>query len=111
MNGAVTSIAFLLLQFLAELQALDYQCSKAVFPRCINNPVLSITKSSELYQVTLHTIEWQCYNEFCLVANYKNRANIMCNDIYGACQRLHPPGTNGKHTVSMHTYLARMRKG
>ena len=91
-------MAFLLLPLLLmELQANAHQCSKAPLPRCTNNSVLRVTKSSEMYQVTLLATEWQCFNEFCLLHDQKHRQKtLMCNGICGACQRLEPLGGNGK---------------
>ena len=102
------NMAILLLLFLVESQALGHQCSTAVFPHCTNNSVLRVTKSTEMYQVTLQATEWQCYNDFCLLNDQKYRQkNIMCNDVCGVCRQLQPPGHNyGKSAESMHiSYL------
>ena len=90
-------MALLLLLLLMEPQTNAYQCSIAPLPRCTNNSVLGVIKSSEMYQVTLLATKWQCYNEFCLVddQNYWQK-NLTCNDICEACQRLEPLGDNGK---------------
>ena len=82
-------MALLLLLLLMEPKANVHQCSIAPLPRCTNNSVLGVTKSSEMYQVTLQATEWQCYNEFCLLNNQKHwQKTLMCNDICGACQQL-----------------------
>ena len=99
-------MAILLLLFLVESQALGHQCSTAVFPHCTNeNSVIRVTKSTEMYQVTLLATEWQCFNEFCLVddQNYWQK-NLTCNDICGACQRLEPLGGNSKAHAESYDY-------
>ena len=98
-------MALLLLLLLMEPQANAYQCSIAPLPRCTNNSVLGVTKSTEMYQVTLLATEWQCYNEFCLLndQNYRQKT-LMCNDICGACQRLEPLGGNGKAHAESYDY-------
>ena len=85
-------MAILLLLFLVGSQAINHQCNNAEFPSC-NNSVLRVTKSTEMYQVTLLATEWQCYNEFCLVndQNYRQK-NITCNEICRACERFQSPG-------------------
>ena len=99
-------MALLLLLFLVE-PANTHQCDRAAFPHCTNNnSVISVMKSTEMYQVTLRVTEWQCFNEFCLVNNQEYRQKtLMCNDICGACQQLQPLGSNGKSTERIHVHI------
>lgn len=99
MSRVESIIGVLLLQLVAELhvQAADYQCNEVTLSNCINNPVLIVIKSIEHYRVTLQTTKWQCYNEFCLLADHQyQQRSLTCNDICGACRKLQPPGKNGK---------------
>ena len=94
-------IAFLLLFiFEVESQATipQRQCSnlQVSFPSC-NNSVLRVTKSSDMYQVTLLATEWQCYNDFCLLNHERHRQKkILCNETCRACHQLAPEICNGK---------------
>ena len=95
------SMAFLFLLLLVESQAIDYQCTNihAQFPSCTNNnSVLSVTKSAEMYRISLEATEWQCFNNFCLVDDQIYwQKTLMCNDTCGACRKLQSPGSiNGK---------------
>ena len=95
-------IACLLLQFQVELAISQHQCKNhltASFPSCNNNPVLRVTKSTEMYQVTLLATEWQCFNQFCLANDQNHRQrNITCSETCRACQQLKPQLGNVKNT-------------
>ena len=90
-------LLWLLLVFQVELQTAISQrhCNnlKASFPSCNNNPVLRVTKSTEMYQVTLLATDWQCYGDICLLNNVQQR-NFTCNDTCRVCQQL-----QGKHGI------------
>ena len=103
------TMAILLLLFLVGSQAINRQCSNAaVFHSCDNNPVLRVTKSTDMYQVTLQATEWQCYNDFCLVNDQKYRQkNIMCNETCRACKQLKPRTGNGNGTLGVYARKAR----
>ena len=88
-------IAFLLLVlvFLVESQAATHQCDDpgTSFHSCNTNSVLRVTKSAEMYQVTLLATEWQCLGEFCLLNDQRYRQkNILCNETCRACHQLKP---------------------
>ena len=103
-------IAFLvLLVFQVESQPTTRQCShlSAFFlPSCTNNSVLRVTKSAEMYQVSLLATEWQCYNEFCLLNYQRHRQrNISCNEICTACHQLQPQAGIGKSMSACQYYI------
>ena len=104
------AFSLLVLVFGVESQSTTHQCdnSRASFPSCSNNSVLQITKSAEMYQVTLLATEWQCYNDFCLINSQRHRQrNITCNEICIACQQLQPPERNygkKKHNACPYNY-------
>ena len=79
----------------------QHQCKThltASFPSCNNNSVLRVTKSTEMYQVTLLATEWQCFKEFCLTNDQNHRQrNIRCNEVCRACQQLNPQIGNIKN--------------
>ena len=92
----------LLLIFQVESQtATQRQCSNLNHPfsSCNNNSVLRVTKSTEMYQVTLLVTEWQCFNEFCLTNDqYHWQRNITCSETCRACHQLKPRLGNVKNT-------------
>ena len=108
LGNRTKNMAILLLLFLVGSQAINRQCSNAVFPSCNNSSVLRVTKSTEMYQVTLQATEWQCYNDFCLVNDQKYRQkNIMCNETCRACKQLKPRTGNGNGTLGVYARKAR----
>ena len=88
------AFSLLVLVFLVESQAATRQCNRlnaSFLPNCINNSVVKITKSAEMYQVTLLATEWQCFGEFCLVSDLRHqKRNILCNETCRACHQLKP---------------------
>ena len=98
-------IEFLLsvvLVFQVELQTTisQRQCNRLTisFPSCNSNSVLRVTKSTEMYQVTLLATEWQCLNDFCLANDQNHRQrNIRCNETCRASQQLNPQLGNVKN--------------
>ena len=97
----VESIAILLSLFLAELQAMGYQCNENIISNCINNPRITVVKSQRSYKVTLHANTQQCYNNFCIMGVHEEETEFMCKNICNSCQLLQPQGENGKNKQTM----------
>ena len=95
MNG-VEFLAVLLSLFLAELQAMDYQCNVTTLSNCTNNTRLIVMKSQQSYKVTLYTYIEQCYNSFCIVSFHEDEKEVMCDSICNSCAQFQPRGEKGK---------------